>query len=203
MATKRLCTVEGCDKPVEAWGWCSGHYSRWQKHGDVVAERPLRRRAPSGEPMRFIREVALRHASDECLYWPYTVAGGGYGALRIGGRNRKRGSHVMVCVLAHGPAPSANLEVAHSCNHRLCCNPRHLRWATRTENHADKVEHGTSVRGERNGSARLTEAEVRQIKALQGTMSQNKIANQFKVCASTIRNIREGKTWGWVMGARC
>lgn len=28
------CSVEGCEKPVRARGWCGRHYVRWLKHGD-------------------------------------------------------------------------------------------------------------------------------------------------------------------------
>lgn len=37
------CSIEGCDKPVNARGWCNNHYSQWQKHGDPLATlRPNR-----------------------------------------------------------------------------------------------------------------------------------------------------------------
>lgn len=35
--TKRTCSVEGCDKPLSRRGWCSMHYSRWQRYGDLEA----------------------------------------------------------------------------------------------------------------------------------------------------------------------
>jgi hypothetical protein len=28
------CSVLGCHRPVKARGWCTAHYSRWQRHGD-------------------------------------------------------------------------------------------------------------------------------------------------------------------------
>ena len=30
----RLCTIEDCDSPVLARGWCNKHYQRWHRHGD-------------------------------------------------------------------------------------------------------------------------------------------------------------------------
>lgn len=36
------CKIDGCDARVKARGWCSGHYSRWQRNGDVDADMPIR-----------------------------------------------------------------------------------------------------------------------------------------------------------------
>lgn len=32
-----ICSIEGCEKPVQARGWCSMHYKRWEEHGDPLA----------------------------------------------------------------------------------------------------------------------------------------------------------------------
>ena len=34
-----MCSIEGCDKPVDSRGWCSAHYTRWLRHGDPLAGR--------------------------------------------------------------------------------------------------------------------------------------------------------------------
>lgn len=39
------CTVEGCDAEVFARTWCSAHYFRWKRHGDVRADVPVRGRS--------------------------------------------------------------------------------------------------------------------------------------------------------------
>ena len=43
----RVCSIEGCDRPVDRRGWCLRHYGRWYRHGD-----PLAGRGPSGLPIR-------------------------------------------------------------------------------------------------------------------------------------------------------
>ena len=35
--TRKLCSVEGCKNSSYVRGWCSKHYARWSRHGDVQA----------------------------------------------------------------------------------------------------------------------------------------------------------------------
>jgi hypothetical protein len=39
----KLCSVEGCDKPVRHRSLCSGHYERWRRYKDVKPHIPLGR----------------------------------------------------------------------------------------------------------------------------------------------------------------
>lgn len=41
----RLCSIDGCDLPHKARGWCSTHWARWRRHGNphtVLADVPRR-----------------------------------------------------------------------------------------------------------------------------------------------------------------
>ncbi len=64
--------------------------------------------------------------------------------------------HITAALAFLGPQPTPQHEVAHGngdpTNNRLI----NLRWATPAENAADKVLHGTVVRGEGSASSRLT-----------------------------------------------
>jgi hypothetical protein len=196
MATKRICSIEGCSKSVRGKGWCQAHYMRWWKYGDVRASDPIEPRVPIGGALRFIHDVALKHTSDDCLNWPYVRANYGYGEVAVDGR--KRLAHRIVCEVVYGPAPDGKNDAAHSCGNRLCCNPRHLRWATRAENVADTRQHGTISRGERNGHAKLTEADVRFIRTLKGNLTSTEIAKKFGVSRGSIGKILSGKNWSWL-----
>jgi len=46
--SSKVCTIEGCDKPMSARGWCAAHYTRWRKHGDPLTVLP--RGATSVQP---------------------------------------------------------------------------------------------------------------------------------------------------------
>lgn len=199
MASPRICSVEGCGKPAGKSGWCKPHYMRWWHTGDIQATRPFRHLPRDGEPEQFLKEVALSYQGDDCLLWPYSKANYGYGEVRFGGRKgRKRLVHRVICELTRGPPPSGKNDAAHSCGNRLCCNPRHLRWASRTENVADSRLHGTISRGERNGHARVTESDVRLIRALRGKATQQEIAKRFGVSRAAVSAIQRRSSWAWL-----
>lgn len=140
MANPKLCSIPDCGKPIKSRGWCTGHYQRWNKHGN-----PLGGGTSPGEALRFYREVVLPYDGDECLVWPYATKFDGYGMLWLAGR-----PHIvsrLVCEDANGPAPTPKHDAAHSCGQgRLgCVAKRHLSWKTRLENVADSIAHGTFV----------------------------------------------------------
>jgi O-acetyl-ADP-ribose deacetylase (regulator of RNase III) len=78
-----------------------------------------------------------------------------------------------------------------------CVNPDHLRWGTRLENAADKVAHGTMARGERVGSAKLTAAQVEEIREryAAGGIAQEALGREFGVVHATISRIVSGRSW--------
>lgn len=42
----KICTVEGCTRPVHAQSMCKAHYQRWRRHEDVTADQPVRKAQP-------------------------------------------------------------------------------------------------------------------------------------------------------------
>lgn len=192
MAHTRLCKIEGCDNPVRGRGWCGKHYMRWYQHGSPTAL--LIRR---GGPDKFVQD-AIRHCGDECLIWPFARNAQGYARHRVNGRVTS--APRVVCELTSGTAPTTEHVCAHSCGngHLGCVNPKHLRWATHKENNADKFTHGTIARGERNGNVKMSEETARSVRAIIGTMSQREIAALFGVSRSAVRDVKLGRSWGWL-----
>lgn len=178
-------TCSLCEKPVLALGFCSKHYTRAKNHGS-----PHVVKSPRGKAQAFIRSVP---ETDECVSWPFrSHYSNGYGAVTFNGS--LTGAHRAVCEIYHGP-PGEGKEAAHSCGSRSCVNPRHIRWATPSENAADKHEHGTANNGEANPRAKLTWENVRAIRALGGKVTQEKIAALYGVSRRAVGMILQGTTW--------
>ena len=49
MDSKTRCSVEGCYRHVECRGWCSKHYQRWWRYGEVFPDREAQIRPEPGE----------------------------------------------------------------------------------------------------------------------------------------------------------
>jgi hypothetical protein len=195
-AEVKSCSVEICNNPAFARGYCGAHYQRMRRHGD-----PLAGGTWSGDPMWFIHEVALHHTGDECLTWPFST-NNGYGQIRIDGTMVLATRYV--CELVNGPPPTPEHHAAHSCGkgHESCISPIHLDWKTPAENKADELLHGTRNRGERNGQAKITEPEAREILALQGKETRRYLSERFGVSPRTILQIHKGERWGWLSDCR-
>ncbi len=192
MAISKLCTIPGCGKRQYAHDLCENHYGRQRRHGS-----PFGGRVSPGSLMDWL----LAHqdfTGDECLKWPFADDGKGYGVVKVDGRQQY--AHRIMCTLVNGEPPTDLHETAHSCGngHLGCVHPGHVRWATRAENHADKLGHGTHARGERCPTVKITEDQARQILALKDKMLKKDIAAMFGVTLGHVSNIHLGKRWGWL-----
>jgi hypothetical protein len=124
----------------------------------------------------------------------------GYGRVRYRGRhwNAHRASYDNF----KGPIPEG-MFVCHACDNPACVNPDHLWLGTHKQNMADMARKGraaTDIKcklGERNPAAKLTKAQVAEIRLLRGTLKQREIAALFGVSKSQIGLIHRGKNWAW------
>lgn len=139
----------------------------------------------------------LHKESDDCFLWPHNVLSTGYPVVQNNGKRVR--AHRLMCMLAHGEPPAPRMDCAHSCGNKTCCNPRHLRWATRKENEADKVLHERDNQGKRNGQALLNEKQVLEIcKKLDSGRERLDLADDYGVAEGTIICIDLGYNWNWL-----
>lgn len=127
----------------------------------------------------------LRPQLDSNGYLSIAVPAPGRGQAR-------RGVHVVVCEAFHGPRPDG-MEVAHENGVKADCRPANLRWATHADNLADRERHGTLPRGVGHVNAKLTEDDVRAIRAASG--SQRSIAARFGISQMNVSFIVRRETW--------
>ncbi len=128
------CKVEGCPntRVLAARGLCWTHYQRQRRTGRLDKE-------PVPDVWSY---VDRRNGPESCWTWLGGICGSGYGVVRRPSMSRERYVHRFFYEVTHGPIPSG-MTVDHLCFNTLCCNPKHLRLLTLSENAANKR---TSVR---------------------------------------------------------
>ncbi len=85
------------------------------------------------------------------------------------------------------------------CTSKACLEPEHLAGGSRSDNARDAIATGTFARGERNGMARLSVADVRRIRRAPRTgRARRKIAARLQVHPDHVRHIQFGRVWAWL-----
>ena len=118
--------------------------------------------------------------------------------LGVGYRKQSFRVHRLVLDAFVGPCPEG-LEACHENGNRIDNRLSNLRWDTRSNNHQDKLKHGTDHRGSKNPQAKLSEEQVGEIKRLLGQgVKQVDIARRFNIHKGTVHDIKKGHNWGWL-----
>jgi hypothetical protein len=107
--------------------------------------------------------------------------------------------HILVCEAFHGHKPSPKHEAAHWDGINTNNYFENLRWALPIENAADKLRHGTVMRGESVPNSILIETDIPAIRQLIAAGSMQKdVATLYGVSKETISQIHRKTRWGWV-----
>lgn len=138
---------------------------------------------------------------DECWLWT--------GALRRGYGRFYDGQHMVEAhrfsyELHFGPIPNG-LCACHTCDvlypvgditNRRCVNPTHLFLGTKAENMADLAAKGRHQRRDMSKVAKLTEGQVRTIRATpRGNGVSDILAARYGVSRNTIRSVWARQSW--------
>lgn len=137
-----------------------------------------------GRSYQWLR-ARVGYQEDNCLLWPFAKDGRlGRGTLGYNGKQYK--AHRLMCEMVHGPAPAGKPQAAHSCGngHLGCVNPRHLSWASNSQNQHDRRRHRKDE-GAKGSRTRFTPAQVAEIRAKQ--MTQWALADKFGVSLGCIQ----------------
>lgn len=138
---------------------------------------------------------------------------GMFGVSRNGKWQRYR-AHRLSYLIASGEDP-AEYQVIHSCDTPPCVNPAHLRKATNAENVRDMIAKGRNphgdthwarrmpdrvLRGEANGSAKLTAEGVREIRRRWDNrgnepVSMYRLAKEYGLSNGYVKRLVERQSW--------
>ena len=182
------CTRDGCTRKLAYRGaaLCRRHYDeRTDKRSYVQG----------GLSDRFWHYVDLSDP-DGCWLWTGTQDGKGYGLVWDGEKNRY--AHVVAWEMDREEAVPPGAVIRHFfCDTPLCVRGSHLESGTHADNVADKVSKDRQARGGSHGLARLTEAQVREIRRAYatGAWSQRRLARRFGVTQPNIQSIVNRNTW--------
>jgi hypothetical protein len=150
---------------------------------------------------RRLDEKTVPEPNSGCWLFDGALHRDGHGCIG-GPGSKKLYAHRAAWVLANGDVP-AGLVVCHRCDVAACVNPAHMFLGTHRDNAMDAVAKGRNVWGEQVGCAKLTCAQVNEIKhrcaEAQRTglrhWGARKIAAEFGVSDTTVARIATGVTW--------
>jgi hypothetical protein len=130
----------------------------------------------------------------ECWLWKGGLFDNGYGAFRYDDKTRL--AHRFAAALKQSVEAKdlpEGVVVCHHCDIKACVNPEHLFLGTYADNMQDASQKGRMSHGERAKQAKLTEQDVREIRA--SPMTHAWLARHYGVDDSNIYCIRKRKTW--------
>jgi hypothetical protein len=138
----------------------------------------------------------------DCLEWTGGTSDCGYGVVSWEGQTW--GAHRLAWTLTFGPIPDG-VWVLHHCDNPPCVNASGgcLYLGDHDQNVADKVERGRQVDGERHGRAKLSAAEVEEIRdryiwpSYEGAHDSNArpLAEEFGVDRTIIQRLMKNQLW--------
>ncbi len=136
----------------------------------------------------------IRVDSNGCWIWTGLVTSRGYG--KVTSNKRTVATHRLFYEWFVGPIPEG-MCVCHKCDVRRCVNPVHLFLGTQLDNIRDAMAKDRDPSGERNGRARLTTMQVKEIrcKYSAGHTTLAKLAEQYGTPMQNVSRIVRRELW--------
>lgn len=158
-----------------------------------MAKKPVRssERKHGVDVKRFWSKTVRRE--NGCIEWT-AAKKDGYGVFNRDGKHTIL-AHRLVYIWAHGELTRDQI-IMHQCDNPACVNIDHLRLGTHADNVADKIAKGRGINGENHYLAKLTDDDVREIRA--SNLKQHDLAKRYGVSQPTISEIQNRKVWAHI-----
>ena len=129
-----------------------------------------------------------------CMEWQGGVNKEGYAACAAYGLFSSQLLHREVFALTKRGRPAV---VMHVCDNPLCINPEHLFAGSAEANLTDKLLKGRQAQGEKNGNAKLTQAQVEAIREMRTKhlSTYKEIENKFDISRATVWRVLSKTNW--------
>lgn len=165
--------------------------------GEVVGEEWRRFRDTKAEVSEN-GKVRRWAGTKDCERLEVPTSGVHYNAVYFhqNGKNARFDVHRLVAELWIGPCPP-NRVVNHKDGVKANNHYTNLEYLSQADNVRHAVKMGLTAKGERAGSAKLTETQVREIRTRYsvGDVSQEKLGREFGVSQAAVRAIVTGRNW--------
>lgn len=146
-----------------------------------------------------VRRLTASRRSRAGIVLKQTLMKGKYFQVTLWKGGKCKGFRInrLVAMVFIGPAPSPKHEAAHNDGNSHNNHWTNLRWATKLENEADKLIHGTRSHGEKHGTAKLKAVQVLEIrrKYFEEGATQMALAAEFGVRQTQISRIVRKEEW--------
>lgn len=186
------CSIEGCERPRRARGWCMWHYDRNRRFGDPTAKS---HRDPNNTLEDFLELYTPKDLpADVCWDWTGSCDDKGYGRFKL--RGAFNFAHRASYTVHVGPIADG-LFIRHDCDRPVCVNPAHLQPGTQAQNVEDSILRGRHTRGTTQGLSKVTEDDVLEIRRLhaEGGWSYPALGQKFGLTGTSIGYIVRRHTW--------
>lgn len=179
--TTKKCIVIGCGKLHSAKGYCRNHYQKYRKYGSPLFEK------------REVKPILFEVDDKGCyICTSHARNRGGYPVMTRSNKQVKISRFIYE--ECYGNIPRGAI-VRHKCDEPNCINPEHLKIGTNQDNSRDMVERNRQAYGERNGLAKLTEKDVKEIRLLNKHFTYRELAKIYNVSYTNIASIVNNETW--------
>jgi len=139
------------------------------------------------------KDYSLKENEDICWMWQGTRQENNYGQTSWGDKHYM--AHRMSYIIFNGLIPKEKV-VRHSCDNKLCVNPKHLILGTQSDNLIDAVKRNL------HGPQKLTQEEVIEIKKALKNPYRGigyHLAEKYNVTKYAISHIKTDSAWGWLI----